>query len=93
MRNAHRGWRYKLWQKAVLQLGEYKCHLCSATTNLTVDHIKPIVTHPELAYDVKNGRILCDKCRIDDMLKSWQNHKFKTPKGKTKTKEEINENS
>jgi len=78
----HHGLRYKRWRDPVLWLGDYKCCLCGGTDDLTADHIKPVVTHPQLAFVVSNGRVLCNKCRIGDMLDSWS--KLKLKKGGTK---------
>ena len=72
----HKGSRYTRWRKAVLKKGGFKCSLCGSTYDLTADHIKPVVTHFELAYDTKNGRILCDPCRVTDMLHSFESGKF-----------------
>jgi len=66
-----------MWQLAVLRVGGHKCSVCGSTKNLTADHIKPRVNFPELFYDVGNGRILCDDCRVRDMLDSWQRGKLK----------------
>ena len=74
----HKGYRYKTWQQQVLHDGGYKCSQCGSTDKLTADHIKPVVNHSELRYDVNNGRILCDKCRVKDMLNSLENGVFKT---------------
>ncbi len=73
----HHGASYKRWQQYVFQKGHYKCSKCGSTENLTADHIKPQVTHPELRLKVGNGRILCEKCRIGDMLDSLQEGKFR----------------
>ena len=73
----HRGYKYKHWRDTVLQNGYYKCSVCASGKNLTADHIKPASTHPELFFDPNNGRILCDKCRVKDMLERWANNRFK----------------
>jgi len=73
----HRGHKYKRWQNAVLKQGNYRCSQCGNISELTADHILPIVSHPELCYDVDNGRILCNKCRVRDMLGSWQSGRLK----------------
>lgn len=68
----HHGWQYRDWQRRVFEKGKNKCCLCGSIDNLTADHIKPIVTHPHLKYSVFNGRILCNNCRVKDMLNSLQ---------------------
>ena len=74
-RQAHRGSKYRRWRDGVLMCGGYFCSECGNLTELTADHILPSVSHPELRYDTNNGRILCDRCRVRDMLDS--NHKGK----------------
>lgn len=86
-KKTHRGDRYRRWREAVLKKGSGVCSQCGATTELTADHVLPSVTHPELRYDVSNGRVLCEKCRVKDMLKSWQDGIFK--KNGRKAVEEV----
>ena len=59
-----------MWRKGVMRKGNYKCAKCGALEDLTADHILPVVSHPELTFDIDNGRILCNKCRVKDMLKN-----------------------
>lgn len=47
----------------------YRCVECGSTEKLTVDHIEPLARNGK-PYDVNNGRVLCDKCRVKDMLNS-----------------------
>lgn len=54
--------KYKEWQLAVLVRDEYKCVRCCSMRSLEVDHIKDWLHHPELRYDVDNGRTLCQPC-------------------------------
>ena len=84
----HHGYKYKNWQLAVMEQGGYKCCKCGSCENLTADHIRPRVSNPELIYDVTNGRILCDKCRVKDMLESWENKKLRPSKRSMKGGEE-----
>jgi 5-methylcytosine-specific restriction endonuclease McrA len=65
-----RGSKYRRWRKRVLAKNGHKCALCGSTENLTIDHIEPLVRNPDRALDVENGRVLCDKCRVKDMLDS-----------------------
>lgn len=42
-----------------------RCQCCGATAanaQLQVDHIKPRLTHPELALDINNLQVLCHPC-------------------------------
>jgi 5-methylcytosine-specific restriction endonuclease McrA len=73
----YHGKRYKKWQLAVFKRDGYRCVECGSGNNLTADHIKPRVTHPELFYDVDNGRTLCDDCRVKDMLEGWAEGKYR----------------
>ena len=38
------------------------CEFCSATQNLSADHIIPVSERPDLAYEVANIRVLCLEC-------------------------------
>lgn len=40
----------------------WKCVQCGARGRLEVDHIKPVRTHPELAFDLANCQTLCVPC-------------------------------
>lgn len=40
----------------------WKCVQCGAAGRLEVDHIKPVRSHPELAYDLGNLQSLCPPC-------------------------------
>lgn len=58
-------WR-ELRYKALLQYGR-KCLCCGAlpkTTELHVDHIKPISRYPDLALQLDNLQILCSQCNL-----------------------------
>lgn len=72
-----RGQRHKIWQLTVFRRDNYRCVICGCSKNLTADHIKPRVTHPELFFDLQNGRTLCDDCRVKDMLDSILLGKFR----------------
>ena len=57
------------WRKVRMQvLVKYgpRCMCCGATPQtgavMNVDHIKPRLTHPELALDPENLQILCSEC-------------------------------
>ena len=57
-------WR-KVRMEALLKYGP-KCMCCGATPAtgavMHVDHIKPRLTHPELALELENLQILCGEC-------------------------------
>lgn len=55
---------YKRWRKAVYERDNYTCVHCGDNKggNLNADHIKPFSSHPELRFDIDNGRTLCVDC-------------------------------
>jgi len=40
----------------------FKCVECGARGRLEVHHVKPVRTHPDLAYDLDNLKTLCVRC-------------------------------
>jgi len=56
---------YQDWRKAVFSRDNFTCVLCSARgVYLNADHIKPWATHPDLRYELSNGRTLCVPCHL-----------------------------
>lgn len=54
---------YRLWREKVFQRDNWTCVLCEARgVKLHADHIKSYARHPDLRYDVDNGRALCVPC-------------------------------
>lgn len=54
---------YKAWRKAVFERDGYTCVWCGQVGyELHADHIKPFATHPDLRFEVSNGRTLCVEC-------------------------------
>lgn len=59
---------YKAWRKAVFERDNYTCQECESRSEagkplvIHADHIKPFALHPELRFDVGNGRTLCKPC-------------------------------
>lgn len=66
MRAGHHVYRTKRWQnlRALAKRRDgYACVQCGERgKRLDVDHIKPISTHPELAYDLSNLQVMCLSC-------------------------------
>ncbi|HEY8066243.1 MAG TPA: HNH endonuclease [Methylosinus sp.] len=56
--------RWKSLRFIVLRRDGFKCVTpeCGARGALEVDHIKPVRTHPELAFDLSNLQSLCVAC-------------------------------
>lgn len=64
--------RHLEWAEKVLRRAGYLCEECRRYGRLdknglpvratTAHHIKPRELYPELQYDLKNGRALCEKC-------------------------------
>ena len=56
--------KYKEWRRKVFERDWYKCVLCSSTEDIQGDHIKQQAFHPELRYNINNGRTLCKECHL-----------------------------
>ena len=53
-------WEALRWE--ALKRDRFQCRQCSSVGRLEVDHIKPVRTHPELAFDLDNLQSLCPSC-------------------------------
>lgn len=53
---------YLDWKASVFVRDNRTCTWCGSKDNIEADHIKPFSTHPELRFDVSNGRTLCHDC-------------------------------
>lgn len=40
----------------------FRCVKCGARGRLEVDHVKPVRTHPDLAWSIDNLQSLCPPC-------------------------------
>ena len=70
--------KYKEWRKAVFERDHYICQICGKKGNddLNADHILPLSLCPEKAYDISNGRTLCESCHkntptFSGKIKKW----------------------
>lgn len=64
---------YKQWRTAVFERDHYTCQVCGQAGNyLNADHILPWVSHPELRYEVSNGRTLCVPCHRKTPTFAWR---------------------
>jgi 5-methylcytosine-specific restriction endonuclease McrA len=53
----------KAWRIAVFERDQYTCALCGKRGgDMHADHIRPFALHPELRFDIDNGRTLCVPC-------------------------------
>jgi 5-methylcytosine-specific restriction enzyme A len=57
-----RGPRWRALRLKVLARDGYKCQSCGKAGRLEVDHVQPVRTHPERAYDPENLKSLCPAC-------------------------------
>jgi 5-methylcytosine-specific restriction protein A len=54
--------RWKTLRLQALRRDGFRCRDCGARGRLEVHHVRPVRTHPELAYDLANLRSLCGSC-------------------------------
>lgn len=57
-----RGPRWKALRMQTLERDGWACVECGERRGLECDHIKPVKTHPHLAYVLSNLQILCGRC-------------------------------
>lgn len=70
--------QYKQWRTAVFERDNYTCVSCGQHGGyLNADHIKTFAYHPELRFDLTNGRTLCVPCH-----KKTDTYGFKAWRGK-----------
>ena len=55
-------WEWKKVRYEAIKRYGRRCMCCGATSQIVVDHIKPVRRHPELSLDLSNLQILCDEC-------------------------------
>ena len=54
--------RWPALRQRALRRDGFRCVICGATGRLEVDHIAPVRTHPEKAFDLDNLQSLCARC-------------------------------
>jgi 5-methylcytosine-specific restriction endonuclease McrA len=64
-RNSKKIIRSKRWKSLrfqALRRDGFKCRTCGASGRLEIDHVQPVRTHPELAFELANLQALCAAC-------------------------------
>ena len=61
-KRGYKSYKYRAWREAVFQRDEYTCKECGAKGYITAHHIKSFAHHPELTYEIDNGKTLCELC-------------------------------
>lgn len=61
-RHVTRTKRWKALRLQALERDDWQCVQCGERRQLEVDHVKPVRTHPELAYSLGNLQVLCGSC-------------------------------
>lgn len=55
--------QYRIWRKEVFTRDKYTCVSCGKIGgDMHADHIKQFAYHPELRFNIDNGRTLCVDC-------------------------------
>ena len=63
-----RSGEYRRWRQSVITRDGFACVVCQIRdVRLDVDHIKSFIAHPELRFDIKNGRTLCRPCHMQTL--------------------------
>lgn len=57
-----RSTRWKAVRLLALRRDRFRCVQCGARGRLEVDHVQPVRTHPEAAFDLSNCQSLCPAC-------------------------------
>ncbi|MEC9198392.1 MAG: HNH endonuclease [Pseudomonadota bacterium] len=74
-----RGPRWKALRMQALERDNWQCQHCGSRKRLECHHVKPVRTHPELAYTLSNLLMLCGKCH-SAVTRIEVGHKPLTPK-------------
>ena len=54
--------RWKALRLRVLDRDNWTCCQCPERRRLEIDHVLPVRTHPELAWEITNLQALCGRC-------------------------------
>ena len=58
------------WRKAILERDNHTCQDCGSTEKVDTHHLKSLIDHPELVFDINNGLTLCEECHTRHT--AWQ---------------------
>jgi len=61
-RAAQKDRRWPALRLAAKRRDGFACVQCGAVGRLEVDHVQPVRTHPDLAFDLDNLQCLCPAC-------------------------------
>lgn len=60
-----KSFEYSIWRKSVFERDNYTCVFCGKRGGeIHPDHIKQFAYHPELRFEINNGRTLCRACHL-----------------------------
>ena len=77
-RTKHGSAEQREWRTAIFARDAYTCQECGVKGGrLQADHIKPFSTHPDLRYDLSNGRTLCVPCHQATPTYGWRGYWLK----------------
>lgn len=54
-------YRWRKLKAKVLKRDRHRCHYCKGKAT-TADHVRPVATHPHLAWDESNLVAACEPC-------------------------------
>lgn len=75
---ARKSLEYREWRTAVFERDNFTCQACGANKcYIEADHVLPFCDHPDLRFEVLNGRTLCKPCHkkvtTAQMKEIWRN--------------------
>jgi len=75
--------RHRRWREKVLHRAGYLCEDCARygkrVPATVAHHVKHLDEYPELAYDVNNGRALCEACHNKEHPEKAKANRYPAP--------------